>query len=82
MPHNSNHKLKVYDTMREIFRHNWNGLPVRKVGVTLRSLADEEITQFDLFEDVTKLRELDRVVRGINDRFGKRIGNESDFKMY
>ena len=43
---------------------------MRKVGVTLGSLADEEVTQLDLFEDVTKVRELDRVVDGIKDRFG------------
>ncbi|NRF95556.1 DNA polymerase IV [Paenibacillus frigoriresistens] len=70
MPLNTNHTLKVYDSVREIFRRNWNGLPVRKVGVTLGTLAEEDVTQLDLFEDVTKLRELDRVVDGIKERFG------------
>ncbi|KRE48412.1 DNA polymerase IV [Paenibacillus sp. Soil724D2] len=70
MPMNTNHTLKVYNSVREIFRRNWNGLPVRKVGVTLGTLAEEDVTQLDLFEDVTKLRELDRVVDGIKDRFG------------
>jgi nucleotidyltransferase/DNA polymerase involved in DNA repair len=70
MPMTTNHTLKVFDSVREIFRRNWNGLPVRKVGVTLGTLAEEDVTQLDLFEDVTKLRELDRVVDGIKDRFG------------
>ncbi|WP_376773881.1 hypothetical protein [Paenibacillus phytorum] len=34
--------MKVYRSVREVFHRNWNGLPVRKVGVTLGSLVDEK----------------------------------------
>ncbi|WP_407873096.1 DNA polymerase IV [Paenibacillus sp. P36] len=70
MPFATNNTLKVFGSVREIFHRNWNGHPVRKVGVTLGSLDDEEITQLDLFEDVIKLRKLDGVLDGIKDRFG------------
>ncbi|MDU0206480.1 DNA polymerase IV [Paenibacillus sp. MAH-36] len=70
MPFATNNTLKVFESVREIFHRNWNGHPVRKVGVTLGSLDDEEITQLDLFEDVIKLRKLDGVLDGIKDRFG------------
>jgi nucleotidyltransferase/DNA polymerase involved in DNA repair len=70
VPFATNNTLKVFGSVREIFHRNWNGHPVRKVGVTLGSLDDEEVTQLDLFEDVTKLRKLDSVLDGIKDRFG------------
>ncbi|MEC0270121.1 DNA polymerase IV [Paenibacillus anseongense] len=70
MPFATNNTLKVFESVREIFHRNWNGHPVRKVGVTLGSLDDEGVTQLDLFEDVTKLRKLDSVLDGIKDRFG------------
>ncbi|WP_261300559.1 DinB/UmuC family translesion DNA polymerase [Paenibacillus andongensis] len=68
----TNNTLKVLGSAREIFHRIWNGHPVRKVGVTLGSLDDEEVTQLDLFEDVTKLRKLDSVLDGIKDRFGSK----------
>lgn len=70
MPFTTNNTLKVFKSVREIFHRNWNGHPVRKVGVTLGTLEDEEVTQLDLFEDLTKLRKLDGVLDGIKDRFG------------
>lgn len=70
MPFTTNNTLKVFGSVREIFHRNWNGNPVRKVGVTLGSLDNEEITQLDLFEDITRMRKLDGVLDGIKDRFG------------
>lgn len=70
MPFDTNNSLKVYQFASEIFRGNWEGHPVRKIGITLGKLENEHITQLDLFEDVTKLRQLDRVMDGIKDRYG------------
>lgn len=41
----------VYAAALQLFRQHWNGLPVRKVGVTLDDLVSDDVYQLMLFEN-------------------------------
>ncbi|MDQ0896283.1 MULTISPECIES: DNA polymerase IV [unclassified Paenibacillus] len=70
MPDPTNSTNAVYSAAKTLFYRYWNTLPVRRVGVTLSQLADDETYQLNMFEDVPKIRALEKVTDTIKDRFG------------
>jgi len=70
LPDPTNITNEVYRAARELFYRHWDGLPVRKIGVTLSGLATDREYQLTLFGDREKWRRLERVTDGIKRRFG------------
>ncbi|MEK8128633.1 DNA polymerase IV [Paenibacillus filicis] len=61
---------EVYEAARGLFRAHWDGLPVRRVGVTLTGLSSDDTYQLSLFTDKVRLRNLERATDSIKNRFG------------
>ncbi|MNI49204.1 DNA polymerase IV [compost metagenome] len=70
MPDPTNQTKSVYHAAKDLFYKHWNGMPVRKIGVTLSSLVDDEDYQLTFFEDQERIRKLEKVTDSIKDRFG------------
>ena len=70
LPDPTNHTNTVYTAVRELFYRYWNGLPVRRAGVTLSGLVTDDIYQVTLFENQERMRALERATDSIKDRFG------------
>ncbi|MNJ64177.1 DNA polymerase IV [compost metagenome] len=70
MPDPTNHTNTVYEAAKMLFYRHWNGLPVRRAGIALSSLAVDSGYQLTLFEDQVKFRALDKVTDQIKDRYG------------
>ncbi|CAH1197663.1 DNA polymerase IV [Paenibacillus plantiphilus] len=65
----TNIAVEVYEAVRLLFNRHWDGLPVRKLAVTLSSLTGDREYQLTMGER-EKLRDLDRAVDGIKQRYG------------
>ena len=61
---------EVYDAARTIFYSQWDGQPVRKIGVTLSGLSPDDQYQLTLFGDREKVRSLERTTDAIKQRYG------------
>ncbi|MGO4500070.1 DNA polymerase IV [Paenibacillus sp. 2RAB27] len=70
MPDPTNNTNAVYEAVKILFYRYWDKMPVRRVGVTLSNLVDDEGYQLTLFEDQVKSRALDKVTDKIKDRYG------------
>ncbi|MDF2718354.1 MAG: polYB [Paenibacillus sp.] len=70
MPHNTNLTAEVYEVACQIFEKQWDGKPVRKVGVTLSDLTSDETYQMTVFPDREKKMALERAADEIKNRFG------------
>lgn len=70
MPEPTAGSREITETARALFRKHWNGMPVRRIGVTLSGLTSDEGYQLALFEDRPKMRALDQAMDEIKDRFG------------
>ena len=70
LPDPTNHTNTVYEAARTLFYRYWNGLPVRRAGVTLSGLVKDDIYQVTLFENQEKMRALERATDSIKDKFG------------
>ncbi|MDQ0876515.1 nucleotidyltransferase/DNA polymerase involved in DNA repair [Paenibacillus sp. V4I3] len=66
----TNNTNAVYEAVKILFYRYWDKMPVRRVGVTLSNLVDDEGYQLTLFEDQVKSRALDKVTDKIKDRYG------------
>lgn len=53
-----------------LFKRHWNGLPVRKISVSLTGLVRDDTFQLVLFEGRMKKLALEKALDGIKDRFG------------
>ncbi|GKS10105.1 hypothetical protein YDYSY3_11050 [Paenibacillus chitinolyticus] len=60
----------VYETAQLLFRKHWDGLPVRKVGVTLGDLVPDDQYQLLMFGDEERKIALERATDTIRQRFG------------
>ncbi|SEF56144.1 DNA polymerase IV [Paenibacillus sp. UNC499MF] len=60
----------VYETAQLLFRKHWDGLPVRKVGVTLGDLVPDDQYQLLMFGDEERKIALERTTDTIRQRFG------------
>ncbi|MBP1995654.1 DNA polymerase IV [Paenibacillus eucommiae] len=70
MPDPTNNTNGVYEAAKMLFYRFWNGLAVRRVGITLSQLTDDENYQLTLFEDQVKIRSLEKVTDEIKERYG------------
>lgn len=53
-----------------LFKQHWNGLPVRKISVSLTGLVPDDMFQLVLFEDRMRKLALEKTLDGIKNRFG------------
>ncbi|WP_240421921.1 DNA polymerase IV [Paenibacillus periandrae] len=70
MPDPTNNTNVVYEASKKLFYRYWDKMPVRRVGIMLSNLVDDEDYQLTLFEDQTKSRALDKATDIIKDRYG------------
>ncbi|TVX94139.1 DNA polymerase IV [Paenibacillus agilis] len=70
MPDPTNHTNTVFEAVKTLFYKFWNRLPVRRIGITLSQLKDDQEYQLTLFEDQVKARALDKVTDHIKNRYG------------
>jgi DNA polymerase-4 len=70
LPDPTNVSSAVFETAKKLFAQHWDGLPVRKVGVSLTELKSDQEYQLTLFDDHERKLALERVSDVIKDRFG------------
>jgi DNA polymerase-4 len=70
MPDPTNITMEVYNIAKGLFKKHWDGLPVRKVGVTLSELANDDEYQLLLFSNREKVRALEKVTDAIKLKYG------------
>ncbi|NHN33666.1 DNA polymerase IV [Paenibacillus agricola] len=70
MPDPTNNTNTVYEASKILFYRYWDKMPVRRVGIMLSSLVDDEGYQLTLFEDQVKSRALDKATDMIKERYG------------
>ncbi|MFD0697526.1 DNA polymerase IV [Paenibacillus sp. GCM10027628] len=70
MPDPTNNTNTVFEAVKLLFYKFWDKMPVRRVGVTLSQLTDDQNYQLTLFEDQIKSRALEKVTDRIKDRYG------------
>jgi DNA polymerase-4 len=70
LPDPTNNTNTVYEAVRTLFYRFWDGMPVRRAGVTLSGLAGDEEYQMTLFEDQERNRALERATDSIKDKYG------------
>ncbi|MFE5318931.1 DNA polymerase IV [Paenibacillus sp. NPDC056579] len=70
MPDPTNNTNAVYESAKTLFYRYWDKMPVRRMGITLSNLVDDDTYQLTLFDDQIKLRALDRVTDTIKERYG------------
>jgi nucleotidyltransferase/DNA polymerase involved in DNA repair len=70
LPDPTNNTNIVYEAARTLFYRFWDGMPVRRAGVSISGLVGDEEYQLTLFEDKERQRALERATDWIKDRFG------------
>ena len=66
----TNHTNTVFEAVKRLFYKFWDEMPVRRVGVTLSQLIDDQDYQLTLFDDQVKSRALEKVTDHIKNRYG------------
>ncbi|MBD2864556.1 DNA polymerase IV [Paenibacillus sp. IB182363] len=62
---------EVYEAVCRLFEKHWNGMPVRKVGVTLSDLTSDDVYQMSMFpDDRERKMVLERTADEIKTKFG------------
>jgi nucleotidyltransferase/DNA polymerase involved in DNA repair len=70
MPDPTHNTNAVFKAAKTLFYRHWDRMPVRRVGITLTSLVEDQGYQLTLFEDLIKSRALDKATDEIKDRYG------------
>ncbi|WP_159883510.1 DNA polymerase IV [Paenibacillus puerhi] len=70
LPEATDITFDIYGAVKRLFYRHWDGLPVRRLGVTLTGLSKGATYQLSLFEDKERLRRLERSTDEIKRRFG------------
>jgi nucleotidyltransferase/DNA polymerase involved in DNA repair len=70
LPDPTNNTNTVYKAARSLFYRFWEGMPVRRAGVSISGLVEDEAYQLTLFEDHERQRALEKATDSIKDRFG------------
>lgn len=68
--HPTNNTLDVYASALTLFQRFWDGSPIRKISVGLSNLCSDKYVQLDLFQDVTRKRNLGYTTDWIKNKFG------------
>ncbi|CAH1208318.1 MULTISPECIES: DNA polymerase IV [unclassified Paenibacillus] len=61
---------EVYDAAAALFLRHWDGLPIRRIGVSLTGLMSDAEVQLSWFDGRDRKRELERATDGIKRKFG------------
>lgn len=61
---------RIYKGAVQLFHRHWDGLPVRKVGVTLSKLVPDEMYQLTLFDEREKYRALEQTTDYLKEKYG------------
>ncbi|NOU92683.1 DNA polymerase IV [Paenibacillus sp. LMG 31456] len=70
MPDPTNNTDTVYKAARSLFYRFWDGMPVRRAGVTISGLVKDEEYQLTMFDNQERQRALEKATDYIKDRFG------------
>lgn len=62
---------QVYRAVLDLFHRHWDGQPVRKVGVSLSGLVQDDEYQLMLFDERPKYQALEKVTDEIKRRYGE-----------
>lgn len=62
---------QVNRAVQELFHRHWDGLPVRRVGVSVSGLVSDGQYQLTLFEESEKYRLLERATDAVKNRYGE-----------
>lgn len=73
MPFPTNATNHIYDIARTLFTRHWSGYPIRKIGVSLSQLEDDDEYQMSLFDfdDRERCRSLERATDAIKRKYGE-----------
>lgn len=66
----TNHTMDVFQAACRLFERFWDGLPIRRIGVTLTELQPDYPFQLTLFEDKEKKRQLGYTMDAIREKYG------------
>lgn len=66
----TNISCEVYHTAQALFYRYWDGLPIRKVAVTLSMLVHDNEYQLTLFGNRERIRQLERVTDQLKNKYG------------
>jgi DNA polymerase-4 len=70
LPDPTNITNEVYTAARALFYRHWDGLPIRRAGVTLCDLTSDSQYQLTFLDDRERIRGLERVTDQIKYKFG------------
>ena len=70
LPEPTNLTNEVYEAAAALFKRNWDGQPIRKVGITLSQLVSDQEYQLTLFIDREQKLRLERVTDRIKEKYG------------
>ncbi|MDQ0661435.1 DNA polymerase IV [Paenibacillus sp. W2I17] len=62
---------EVYDAAAALFLRHWDGLPIRRISVSLTGLVPDSEVQLSWFDDRERKRELERATDDIKRRYGE-----------
>ncbi|WP_110927527.1 DNA polymerase IV [Bacillus massiliglaciei] len=66
----TNHAMEMFRCVWGLFLEFWDGQPVRRLGISLSSLAADDVWQLSFFDHKAEKRELDYAIDRIKQRFG------------
>lgn len=61
---------QVYHEAVELFERHWEGLPVRKLALSLSQLSDDAVYQVSLFDERERYRVLERATDALKEKYG------------
>lgn len=61
---------EVFRVASQLLRKHWDGLPIRKIGVALTELRNDDVYQLTLFDNWEKKRALEKATDSIKQKFG------------
>lgn len=61
---------EVYDAAAALFLRHWDGLPIRRISISLTGLVPDSEVQLSWFDDRERKRELERATDDIKRKFG------------
>ncbi|MNW44813.1 DNA polymerase IV [compost metagenome] len=70
LPDPKNLMDEVFHTARKLFKRHLDGLPIRKIGVTLSQLVSDQEYQLTLFNDGEAKLALERTTDRIKEKYG------------
>ncbi|WP_170007561.1 DNA polymerase IV [Bacillus fonticola] len=66
----TNFGTDIYRVATQLFRKNWDGFPVRSLGVSLSQLEPSETVQLSLFPDSSKKEDLHQAIDAVRGKYG------------